>query len=702
MSIMRNTLYKSSDAKEHFRVLHVDQTADLLYAISLMRKNSLPYPMQLSLFLDEVQNKYYIQIEDNVTKVLPGNMTEKQQVVFNMKWDAIKDFVLNEPACYDSNVRGKFIAKTAAELNKTRMEIQRWLYAYWAYGMTPNALIPEYRLRGGQKINISKPIGRPPVYGTNVTRHIITKEDIRNINRAVNQTYNLHEKFTMKNAYTYFLNNFYTDTDGKLLPSYPSMSQFRYRALNIIDQRKRLGTRKFEKDLRGITGSSRSEADGPGDKYQIDATVGDIYLVSAFNKNIIIGRPVIYFVTDVFSRMITGFYVGLDGPSWVGAMTALSYAFMDKVKLCEMYGVTISEEQWPCKGLPRQLLVDNGELVSKNSDNIIERLGITVQNTAAWRPDLKGIVESRFRLLNISTKMFLPGAVLPDFKERGDKDYRLDAKLDILGFAQMIIYFILNHNQRLLSHHPQLDDDVLADNVPEIPIELWNWGIRNRSGQLRQMADDRVQIALMHKDYATVTEKGIKFMNLYFTCETALQEEWFSAARMHKTWRVPIAYDPRNMDNIYLLSADAGETKFEVCKRTASSKNTFKGWQQEEIIHYIALRKSARADLQRKDLENTISFEREIQKIIDDAERKANTFNIDPFLNHKSTKNIRSNRKAEREALNQAMAFTPDTSKLSSYDAVETMTQTSNITTPISAYSAIIAQIMDEEDDENE
>lgn len=67
------------------------------------------------------------------------------------------------------------------------------------------------------------------------------------------------------------------------------------------------------------------------------------------------------------------------------------------------------------QGTAAALAVDNGELISKASNAIIDGLGITVKNEPAWRPDLKGIVESRFRLLNLATKAKLPGSVLPDF-----------------------------------------------------------------------------------------------------------------------------------------------------------------------------------------------------------------------------------------------------------------------------------------------
>ena len=231
-----------------------------------------------------------------------------------------------------------------------------------------------------------------------------------------------------------------------------------------------------------------------------------------------------------------------------GLLSAGSFASCatntDKVAFCEQYGIQITEEQWPCKGLPRALAVDNGELISKASNAIIEGLGITVKNEPAWRPDLKGIVESRFRLLNLETKAKLPGSVLPDFRQRGAPDYRLDATLTLTDFTKIVIYFVLDHNRRQMERHPQPLPDILKDSVPAIPLALWQWGITHRAGSLRQMEPELLQVALSQRAQATVTPRGIKFHALFYQCETAMEENWFSTARIKRGWKIDIAYHP--------------------------------------------------------------------------------------------------------------------------------------------------------------
>ncbi|MDC9611690.1 transposase, partial [Pseudoalteromonas sp. GABNS16H] len=84
-----------------------------------------------------------------------------------------------------------------------------------------------------------------------------------------------------------------------------------------------------------MTSTSGNLNFGPGARYEIDATIADLYLVAEDDPAPIIGRPVLYFVKDVFSRMVVGMYVGLENPSWVAAMVALSNAFSDKTTYCQ-------------------------------------------------------------------------------------------------------------------------------------------------------------------------------------------------------------------------------------------------------------------------------------------------------------------------------------------------------------------------------
>ena len=138
----------------------------------------------------------------------------------------------------------------------------------------------------------------------------------------------------------------YSVWDASIIPSY---NQFYYWFKKYEDPQLDISMRKSKKEFelkhRPILSNSTQEADGPGTRFQVDATIADIYLVSSFNRSLIIGRPVVYGIIDVYSRLFTGVYVGLEGPSWIGAMMALDNMITDKVAFCAEHDIYINDSQ---------------------------------------------------------------------------------------------------------------------------------------------------------------------------------------------------------------------------------------------------------------------------------------------------------------------------------------------------------------------
>lgn len=650
MSALPNEVYELRESLEDtVRVLAIldRQTA---VVISVLKKDTLPYELSLSDLEEATEEGRAIQSVEYPPALFP-NPTQKQMEAAQKSWDVIGKFVQDAPECYDRKIRSRFIAAKSKETGIQRKQLQRMLYRYWAGGMSMHALYPQYEKRGAPGIPRSsvKRLGRPVQYPTNNQGISIGERELTYIREAILKYYTKHTKYSYRFAYRQMIKMHYTDVEsGCLADAYPTENQFRYHAIQFVDVKKRAGAIKYNKDLRGITDSSRREADGPGDVYQIDATVADVYLVSKDDRKAVVGRPELYFVTDVFSRMIVGFYACLESASWDNARSALLNAFIEKTEFCQKYGVKLTAEQWPCAGLPRALVVDNGELISKASNVLISGLGITVKNEPAWRPDLKGIVESRFHLFNISTKAALPGAVLPDFAQRGTPDYRKNARLTLTKFIKLVIHFILNHNRRPMEKHPQPLPDVLADHVPPIPLELWKWGIANRSGCLRQMRPEDLEVALAQRDCAQVTARGIKFHNLYYQCETAIAENWFSSARIKGVRTVDIAYHPPNMDKIYWLK---GPQKYEDCIRTEDSRALYPSGSLEEILwcqRQQEAQKSAYSDVA---LQSEVDSSRAFDEIIREANEEAKTNSFGSAKMKAKPGEIRKNRKEEAEKL---------------------------------------------------
>ena len=313
----------------------------------------------------------------------------------------------------------------------------------------------------------------------------------------------------------------------------------------------------YNKDIRALHSTVNTQVLGPGSRYEIDATIADIYLVSDSDRACIVGRPTIYFVVDVFSRMVVGFYIGFENASYVTAMQALQVAMTDKVELCKQYGYEITSEEWPCIGLPDAILADRGELLGHQIEALEHSFSIRIENTAPYRGDLKPIVERYFRTAQAKFKPFAQGVVQP-FKEkkRGGSDYRLDATLTIHDFKQIIIGSILTYNltHQLKKYDRDLD---MPTDLPLVPIHLWNWGIQNRVGRLKQVSEKALRVALLPKTKATLSDLGLKVFGVFYYCAEINQQGWMHRKKsISRPDTLQVAYDPSNADIIYVFYQD--------------------------------------------------------------------------------------------------------------------------------------------------
>lgn len=183
-----------------------------------------------------------------------------------------------------------------------------------------------------------------------------------------------------------------------------------------------------------------------------------------------------------------------------------------------------------------------------------------MENAPPYRADWKGIVEQQFRLTNLRSIRFIPGAIKERYRERGERDYRLDAKRE---FTQIMIRNVLYHN----NHHHMLwydrNEFMVADEISPVPRDLWHWGIVNRNGRLKKQPEHIVKLNLMLQGEATVTAAGIQFKGMHYGCDLAMRQQWFVKARAGKTWRVKVCYDSRSTNEIYLW-LDNGH-RFETC-----------------------------------------------------------------------------------------------------------------------------------------
>jgi putative transposase len=486
------------------------------------------------------------------------------------------------------------------ELVSQKSTAYKKLRRYWEGGSVPNCLLPDYRNNTGPKevTDPNAPKRGRPRKETEITGEPlginVTKPVARDLIKGARLFYTTGRSF--HDAYLDTLKRFFTavDSQGNVteLPENqrPSEDQMRYWYYKRFDVRNRAisknGTIDFNLRRRAVLGSALQTTFGPGARFEIDATPSDTLVVSRFNRSIIIGRPVIYAVIDVFSHMIVGIYVGFEGPSWLGAMMALYNAGINKVNFCACYGIEISSEDWPCEHIPELLVFDRGEGEGHGPENLVRTLNVDVQILPPYRADWKATVERVFGILHSKYVPWTPGKVVKDYySRRGMPDSRLEAVLDIEEFTKILIGCVLDHNNEDLLNYYRRNEKMIADDLVPYPINIWNWGIRNSSSELRVVSEDTLRYSLMPTKTAVITDRGIKFQGNYYSCKLAEDEGWFILARERGRVSITVSYDPRNLDSIYFLHKD---------KRQDEEDSGDKNKATKKVIRCDLLEKDAR------------------------------------------------------------------------------------------------------------
>lgn len=665
-----NELLKDKSNGQCFRILWIDEGNLLTFLIEVTEKKALPFSLTIKEVSQNMMDGLFIKIDslEESFYVESSNIPEKQLMQRDKAWSLIKDLVVNEPDIYQKDKRGKLITDFVSRGTGTKLTIYKYLRRYWQRGKTINSLLPDYYKSGGkgkERMSSEKKRGRPRI--TNSVGINVTDETKTIFRKAIKKYYQSSKKNTLVYTYKMMIKEFYSEDTRyengvkhiiiKDENSIPTLRQLRYWFKKEFDLEnniiKREGRKKFERDYRAILGNSTFESLGPGSRYQIDATIGDVYLVSRYNSNWIIGRPVIYLVVDVFSHLITGLYIGLEGPSWAGMMMAIENSTADKQSYCKQYGINISNELWPSSHLPEVIIGDRGELEGYNVNHLIEGLNIQIENNPSFRPDWKGIVEKLFDTSQKAVRPFLPGYVQKDSGERGVKDYRLDAKLNIEEYTKIIINFVLHYNKNFYMNDYLRDNEMIEDNVKPTPLSLWNWGIKNKAGKLRKVPDYLVKFYLLPRDKATVTAKGIKFKSLLYSCEQAIKENWFIKARNNGSWKVEVSYDPRNMNNIYLHSH--GDKMFHACSLLNHQERYIdKGI--EEINQLLSNENLNFKEAEHALLQQDINFFSNIQEITRNATRRTQE-QFKKTTKRERIKDIKVKRENEKEAQRKTEAF---------------------------------------------
>ena len=483
-------------------------------------------------------------------------------------------------------VRQTVAQKLNDQTPPSNSSLMRWLRAWKISSGDIMSLVPAFKARGCKDFKLDPRA---------VT---LVKEVIKKHYWIMERP---HLKSTMlKLEQAFDVENQKLDDDDQLeIPSYPTV----HRIEKSMDAYERMagreGNRAADRYFRPVL--SKLEVGAPLDLVQIDHTVLDIHVLAPVSGWV--ARPRITVALDTYSRMPIGIYLGFVSAGYESVMLCLKQSIEGKESLLD--GLTSVVGDWPCHGLPRKILVDNGmEFHSSHFIETCSGLGISVVNHPVCEPRYKGAVERFFRTLNQGFISNIKGRTFSNSLEKGDYDSVAKAALPFETFREILFKWVIDVYCR--RHHRGID---------AVPLDCWNEGVRKYPVDLLQRPEDLLPlIAKVSK--RRLNAQGIELNTAHYNSEE-LNKLFI---REGKPRDFTVKLDPLDVGRIFVHDPVAG--RFIVVPSIDGDLDGVSEWQHKLARKFI----NERAEIagQTYDIKSALI---EIDAVVNNApkRRKSNT-----------------------------------------------------------------------------
>ena len=226
----------------------------------------------------------------------------------------------------------------------------------------------------------------------------------------------------------------------------------------------------------------------------------------------------------------------------------MSHVITDKVEWCKRFGITINKADWNCAMLPAILVTDMGkEYASLNFEQISD-VGVTIINLPPYRPELKGVIEKFFDVIQNLYKPHLKGKGIidVDFQERGAHDYRKDACLTMANFEKILLHCIIYYNtQRTIDNFPYTDE-MLQESVKPYSSYIWNYALNSPGANLIPIDNQTLMLTLLPRTNGKFTRKGLIANKIRYSNEDYIEQYLQGGSAV-------VAYNPDDVSAVWLI-----------------------------------------------------------------------------------------------------------------------------------------------------
>lgn len=441
----------------------------------------------------------------------------EQWEIAKQRYEIIKP-LLNE------NRTAELVSKRAKEFNSHISTLYRWIQDYESSGLL-SSLVPKHFLKGAKGVLRTK----------EETELIITK--------AINDLYLTKQKYTAKQVYIEILRRC---KNARINP--PHENTVRNRILELSAKKVLAGRESrmtAERRYRNTDGMF-PEGTYPLDVIQIDHTPIDIIVVDEKYRQPV-GRPYLTLAIDVYSRMIVGFYISLEEPSYFSVAQCLSCAILSKDKLLRELEI---EGEWNIWGIPKSIHMDNAqEFRGTELQRSCEQYGITITWRPVARPQYGGHIE---RMVGTTMREIhkLPGSTFANIKQKGEYNPDKEAIMTLHEVEKYLVEYFVN------IYHKKIHSSI--NMTPEQKFEFGLFGDEDTPGvglPEKISDEDTFKISLLPTIERTIQQFGVTVDKISYYADCL--RRWIKAKTKDGQAKSFIfKRDPRDISTIWFFDPD--------------------------------------------------------------------------------------------------------------------------------------------------
>ena len=311
----------------------------------------------------------------------------------------------------------------------------------------------------------------------------------------------------------------------------------------------------------------------PLQKFEADHTLIDIMLVDELGYPI--GRPWLTVIIEVFTRVIIGYEITFEHPSYKSVAKALLHAILPKTNQKVDYPDTVSD--YTMYGIPESIFVDNGpEFHGHSFESMCFELGTTIGYTGRKTPWNKPHVESFNRTVNSGLTEYLPGRTFRNIAAKADNNPVKDAQLTLDSFKKIV-------NKWIVDVYHQTQHTTLG----MTPAQCWEKFVNKESIRLPSELN-RIQLIAQETDTRKLQHYGVEINKITYNNEA------LGVIRKHHglDLKLEVRWDKDDLSCIHVISPEGDFIKVHAAGRWQEYTTDLTLYQHEANTRYLKARKT--------------------------------------------------------------------------------------------------------------